>query len=434
MKALICLIIVWSSLCYCVLSGWLSCRDGAGCTAPIANVPQRLSTIYKNTNSRYDKSFPPKHLQLSTLSQLKPTFLRNRCQLQKPGEAFRAYHNHLKVDTKDKGKKENIMIQSPCFSDDSLGNMLSHYFETLACAVEAGATFMSVAKVFSPKTRDELIHEPFIKALPEVVLTRDDWEVEQADLEASSLYVASQCRCYENCHENPKSRWPHHVPLIRSVLTNAIEGFLNERKKSTNSTEFTIGKGSLSTRPSTTPLPLIPTVAVHYRCGDNFVGPYGFVVFKAISARIRSYLNSPGRGDGAFTIYILAEDRERKTEGPWKLAGKCDKILSLLFQHLAQQFPNAEAVVLERGGNIHLDLSRLALAPVTICSISTFCLWPALTNVHRKNVYIPQSNLFLKGGLYTGVDFEFSWIPRNETVLGAPFTTQHTNKLLAVLQ
>merc|ERR1711991_256701 len=124
-------------------------------------------------------------------------------------------------------------------------------------------------------------------------------------------------------------------------------------------------------------LPLVPTVAIHYRCGDNFVGHYGFLPFRVISSIINEYQESHS-GNG--TIFVLAEKRDRKTIGKKKHhASLCDRIFSALYVHLKSAHPNF-SVVIRRGDDMFTDMYRLVHAPLLICSVSTFCLWPAISN------------------------------------------------------
>jgi hypothetical protein len=51
-----------------------------------------------------------------------------------------------------------------------------------------------------------------------------------------------------------------------------------------------------------------------------------------------------------------------------------------------EQFPDAVVVIL-RGFDLFEDLARLTYAKTTICSVSTFCLWPAISN--DNTVYFP---------------------------------------------
>lgn len=55
------------------------------------------------------------------------------------------------------------------------------------------------------------------------------------------------------------------------------------------------------------------------------------------------------------------------------------------------QHPQA-TLVLKRGGDLFLDYARLAYSNVVVCSASTFCLWPSLSNQHGQ-VHFPLTPL-----------------------------------------
>ncbi len=56
---------------------------------------------------------------------------------------------------------------------------------------------------------------------------------------------------------------------------------------------------------------------------------------------------------------------------------RCNAIFEALLGFLTQHFPDATVVIL-RGQNIFDDLARLTYAKTVICSVSTFCFWPAV--------------------------------------------------------
>jgi hypothetical protein len=191
--------------------------------------------------------------------------------------------------------------------------------------------------------------------------------------------------------------------VIRPILWNAFDHQLRTLKNpATHVLESDVSNSALGMA-----LPFIPDVAIHYRCGDNFIGHYGFLPFSAFKLYIPA---------GAKTIYVLADKRGRKTAMKQHRAAKCDAIFSALFTHLTQQFPRA-AVLIRRGGDLTEDLLRLALAPTTICSVSTFCLWPALANNHTA--YFPLTKLILRKD--ASRDLGIKWISQPAVVLGSPF-------------
>lgn len=55
------------------------------------------------------------------------------------------------------------------------------------------------------------------------------------------------------------------------------------------------------------------------------------------------------------------------------------------------QHPQA-TLVLKRGGDLFLDYARIAYSNVVVCSASTFCLWPALSNQYGQ-VHFPLTPL-----------------------------------------
>jgi hypothetical protein len=122
-------------------------------------------------------------------------------------------------------------------------------------------------------------------------------------------------------------------------------------------------------------------VAIHYRCGDNIHSSgMGLLRFAVIAERVPS---------SARLVYVMSEDHKRKTVSDE--AFFCSFVLSSLFDYLVQTFPD-KTIVMLRGAKLFDDMTRMALAPVTIASMSSFSLFACITNKHR--VYYPASALF----------------------------------------
>ena len=85
---------------------------------------------------------------------------------------------------------------------------------------------------------------------------------------------------------------------------------------------------------------------------------------------------------------------------------KCDVILTHLLKFLTQHFPSAAVLVL-RGGNAFHDMTRMAYANQTFCSVSTYCFWPAV--VSRERVYFPVTKL-IAGGHEFKYHRGFEWL------------------------
>lgn len=109
-------------------------------------------------------------------------------------------------------------------------------------------------------------------------------------------------------------------------------------------------------------------IRTSYRCGGNIhhghLG-YGLLPFSAFPSRVPS---------DAKEIYILSEKDNRAEHGPL-----CATILRQLVIFMKERYPKA-LVELRRGDDPFLDLARLTHARVTICSASTFCLFPAIAS------------------------------------------------------
>jgi hypothetical protein len=173
-------------------------------------------------------------------------------------------------------------------------------------------------------------------------------------------------------------------------------------------------------------LPLIPDVAIHYRCGDNFVGHYGFLPFRAF----RETIPPPLSPLAPSTIFVLAENKHRKTGSKKHLMAKCDAIFQSLFDYLSRLYPQS-AVLVRRGDDLYLDMARLAFAKVTICSVSTFCLWPAI--ISNGTAYFPRTKLIVGGDVSLDFGRNFSWLATPSVVSGAAFTHATNQQLIAKL-
>lgn len=135
----------------------------------------------------------------------------------------------------------------------------------------------------------------------------------------------------------------------------------------------------------TSNLPLIPDVSIQYRCGDNiqFNYMYGILPYTAFDSIVPP---------DSHYIYILSDHPSRSKNSEYA-TDKCSLILNGLFNYLKLKNPNS-IIVQKRGDDTFLDYLRLGLSKVTICSASTYCLWPALANIKNGGeVYFPLTSL-----------------------------------------
>ena len=329
---------------------------------------QNFSRIYEDINAAYDLQHPlPLHL---SLSQLKSHHHFKRCILISPEKAIESYLNK-EYSSYSQGK--NILVNSPCLGSDSLGNYLGSYFENIVCAELSGLHYLSVGKIYEPKTKH--VSSAFISNLPNYIENKNP-----IDHETSRKLIKTYCKCEKSCHEQKNAAWVSGLNIIKPIFKNALLAHLNIHPEQN---QTVVKVNDISTEPINTVLPLIPDVAIHYRCGDNFVGYYGFLPFSVFKDKIPNNTK---------TIYVLAERRGRKTVAD--LAEKCDSILLSLKGFLSKNFPNSK-ILLKRGDNLYTDMARLSFAKTVFCSASTFCLWPAVTN--DNTVYFPKTKLIVGG-------------------------------------
>ncbi len=284
-------------------------------------------------------------------------------------------------------KGDAILFHSPCLSEQSIGNSLSELFEVFLCAQVSGAHFMDI----SPSRLSNGIYNrlPIVSANPRLRPVNEAIEI-----------AKTHCKCQGICHENPSSLIHSNIKILKNLMQNAINSFWDELSKSDKMVksaniylEHRVRKFQ-----DISQFPSIPDVAIHYRCSDNLVTHYGFLPFHVLKSKIPSSSSS---------IYILAESKFRHTHGT-TFNSMCDSIFNSLFQYLKEHFPRS-LIIIFRGDNPFIDMARLALAKTTICSVSTFCFWPAIASTNL--VYFPSTKLIAKGNRSASVYGEnFHWI------------------------
>lgn len=266
---------------------------------------------------------------------------------------------------------------------NELGNRLGNYFTEVGCAHVAGVDFVTVhnqwdivGSSFTGKSQNltqvEKLH--FLKALPEVIVHPN-----KVDEATAVQRVQEHCKCTRYCWQDPNAAWLKSLPLIQKIMRDAITAyFLNIKATNTTINQDT----DITNAKPGEYLPLVPDVAIQYRCGDNigFSYMYGILPFTAFPSRIP---------ENAKYIYVLSDHPSRAPHSPY--TSKCEMILQHLLAYILQHRPNA-TVVIKRGGDMFLDYARLSFANVTICSASSYCFWAAISNT-KGTVHFPCSVL-----------------------------------------
>ena len=340
------------------------------------------------------------------------------------------------------------MLHTPCLELDSLGNFLSEYFESILCAAHLRVHYAAIS-FLNPKI-DKGIENRFFEFLPRIMMHNDP-------LESKKLL---QCPCNSICHEWIRGLMHHngHMARIGRWFRTAMDAWISQRLhilKSNSSSfrdqiivvpfqkdhlqqvpqmgsSFHISTGAGEESREIQTLPFVPDAAIHYRCGDNLVTHYGFLPFRAFKRVIPN---------DARTIYVMAESSKRRVNRHESVQ-RCEAIFTALRNYLRSHFPRA-TVVLLRGQPLFDDLARLTYAHTVVCSVSTFCLWPAVasgggtgTTTEETRAHFPISRLIAKGN--TSMDYGesgFRWLePSERIVLGKDAIRMRIGTLIQILQ
>ena len=309
-----------------------------------------------------------------------------------PGQSYKTFKEASKslsgINSMNNSMNLPLVIQSSCLSHESLGNDLSNYFEVRICTHLAGLHYLSVPHYYGNEHPNL-----FINSLPNVVIHPNPSTIEQG------LNLLKSCGCESICHEWPYGMMHKHMDKVKQIFRIALDNYWTNHTNHINyldlsynrKSKVTVGKGgnilylsSQSTDHSAVTqmaslnefkLPIIPDVAIHYRCGDNVVAHYGFTPFRIFINNIPKTVT---------TIYVMAESSDRNSK-PDRTA-RCAAIFHGLHNFLMYHFPTSIVTIL-RGHDMYEDLARLTYAKITICSVSTYCLWPAVSN--NNTVYFP---------------------------------------------
>lgn len=331
-------------------------------------------------------------LKIQTKFQTYISKSNDKCPWERVGDAIKSVSNkEIWKVIGDESSSANypIMIHSSCLSLGSMGNSLSDYIESRICASLAGLHYIDVSVNIENNT--------FFNAFPTLVLN--------PNATTTMKDIHSICTCSSICHEWSSGLMHKHMSLASAIFRSAIDKYW-ESIDNVSKTSFRINTGSLHKMgignseitkiANISSMPVIPDVSIHYRCGDNTVAHYGFLPFRAFKRLI-----SPS----ARHIYVMAESKGRNSKAHH--ISRCDAIFDALYIYLTKHFPTA-TIAITRGNDFYDDLVRLTYSPQTICSISTYCLWPAIAN--RNEAHFPLTKLIAKEDMSFDYGKSFHWI------------------------
>lgn len=309
----------------------------------------------------------------------------------------------------------NVLAYSFCGTTNELGNRLGNFFTELACADASGVNFITVhfdwdliGSHHVNQTEANKIFEnrkhAFLTGLPDVIVHENP----VADRGAAVTQIQHHCKCTRYCWGHINAPWVNRTALIGKYMFEAINAYW----KNVGKDEYTVISPDVDVTNAKAGehLPIVPDVALQYRCGDNigFSYMYGVLPFTAFDDKIPK---------DAKYIYVLSDHPTRSAHSPY--SGRCQLILQGLFEYLKERHPTS-TIVVKRGGDIFLDYVRFAMAKVTICSASSYCFWPSLGAVHNKGiVHFPVTSLIAGAdSIDLAPDFgpNFRWIAKPEII------------------
>ena len=306
-----------------------------------------------------------------------------------------------------------------CLTTRELGNKLGNYFSEVGCAEQAGLNFLAVhkshemtnaaftnvvakdGKVVNDSSNANLAlnkkqKRAFLDALPSLIVHPNP-----VDRETGKKNVAKKCQCTRYCWSDVHAPWVNSTESIGKYMRDAVKVYMSSIDTS-KGTVVSTDTDMTNAKPGEV-LPIIPDVAIQYRCGDNigFNYMYGLLPFWAFKERIPK---------DAKTIFVMSDHPTRNLQATY--SGRCQTILGALFDYLKVHFPDS-TIVVKRGGDIFLDVARFTLAKTLICSASTYCVWPAFAN--EGVAHFPLTSLIAGAdNMKLAPDFgpRFKWIQK----------------------
>lgn len=172
---------------------------------------------------------------------------------------------------------QSIMIHTDCFSLGSLGNDLSQYIETRLCAEKSRVHFVATA-LFHNK---DLMNHPFFKSFPRIVIHPNATN----DMSLLQKQIGNLCPCPSSCHEWHYGLMHNHMhDFAKKIFSTAINNYWESLSQQTHDTGIILNtysrvskndvvyhgdrtKEKIHSEEKQMFLPLVPDVAIHYRCG-----------------------------------------------------------------------------------------------------------------------------------------------------------------------
>lgn len=259
----------------------------------------------------------------------------------------------------------------------SLGNLISDYVTALSYADQTGMDFLLLSENPSEGYPDKgelpylfpwYIHNSIRRS-------------ESVDIDTCSADLAHQCS---------NSIVLRSIPAFARAIQEGCLEFARKRI------------------PHVTRENLENTISIYIRCGDILKyahhDEYGFLPYSVYSKYI------PASFSGF--IDVLASPRKCTYANKCRTADvekaeMCKQLYDDLLSWLSLTYPLAQ-ISLREELTVGEAWYRMVFSSITICSPSTFCLWPTLSSANKS--YLTRSRLFFGGQIQTLRGSNASWI------------------------
>eukprot|EP01041_Mallomonas_annulata_P000108 gene108-155_t len=307
----------------------------------------------------------------------KPDGYENNCEQDRC-----AYREYLDRVWENYIGDQPILVYSYCMDWTSLGNTIGHYLNQAACAHLAGLHFIAVEIKWIHQHNS--INTKNYDFLPDIIIHTNPITF----VNNSRQSVITHCSGNLFPWESITSSWTRDIKYIGNIMQEGLVSYIQALNRSAH----------------------IPDITIQYRCSDNIVKNwYGLLPFTA-------FKNILAYNSNRLHIYILSDPPDRHVKH--KLAPHCNAILHALKLYLQAIYPNSK-VSIRRGGNPLLHMAYIALAKTTVCSASTFCLWPAISR--NQTTFYPFSQLVASGkGTQIVFESHFQWIMQPAIISSFP--------------
>ncbi len=326
-----------------------------------------------------------------------------------PSVALTSVYQPLVLNDINKASKsEGLFIETGELRTAQMGNMLSTYFEALACSDITGIHFVHRR----PPIKGDEQAIKFFSAFPTVRV--------HPDPSATNFFFLGNtwrktCPAIWPHPHTWAGAWNQRPALIADVIHTAIKAVFEDVKAATIPVESFAH--IVPSKAGGSPLPLVPSAAIMFRCVDilHYVEgqPYGFLNFNVYTQLIPQNVS---------TIYVLSEPLTYMDHASSNQKN-CKEIGDFLVNFLHTQFPSS-TVALRRGFPID-SVAIMANTPMLISAPSTFALFPGIANPNK--VYTSAGLLYFDTP-YLGENFK--WI--TSPALIYPGSHVHVNREGAV--